>query len=277
MKLSLCLILLLAGLQPLFAAVSAEQGITFADEEISSTSDVYTDDDEEEYTDEDELEKEKKEEIPAWLAELSNLPRAKREEYIAHFAKAKAALAQGNWVDCDAELTSCEFLFNKNPNIHNLRVACYIEQKRFADAEEEMEKARKLLPSDPTTLVNMAGLHMAKKDYAACISSMTEVLESPALNLTISQEVRDILVFRIFLCHLMRGELQQAEEWVSDLTPISDTPLFYYSRAAICLYLRDAAGARRDLQSASNIFGESGMLVPYQRALLSCDMSEAKR
>lgn len=274
MKISFFITLLLAGViaLPVPAASHAKQETIFADADIL--------DEEEEEEEEDDFrpapktEKKDEEQVPEWLAQLSNLPRAQREEYITHFAQAKASLAQGDWVNCDAELTSCEFIFNKNPNIHNLRVVCYIEQKRFDAAEEEMAKARKLLPDDATTLVNLASLHMAKKNYNVCITEITEVLDDTRH--IISQEVSDILIFRVFLCHLMLGEVQQAEEWVSTLTPLSDTPLFYYSRAAICLYLRDAAGAQRDLQSAANIFSASGRLVPYQRALLSCDLTEAK-
>lgn len=275
MKISLYIPLLFGGLMllPIPAAALTEQDQVFAD------ADILDEDDEAEEEEDDFLppaEKNRKddEQVPEWLAQLSNLPREQREAYITHFTQAKAALAQGNWVDCDAELTSCEFIFNKNPNIHNLRVVCYIEQKRLDAATEEMEKARKLLPDDATTLVNAASLHMAKKDYRTCIREMTDILETPSYS--ISEEVRNILIFRVYLCHLMLGELTQAEEWVSELSPISDTPLFYYSRAAVCLYLRDAAGAQRDLQSAANIFSSGGMLIPYQRALLSCDLTEAK-
>lgn len=274
MKISLFITLLLAGLIaiPVPASALTEKEQVFADSDILDEEEEEEDDD---FLPTPEKDKKEAEQVPEWLAQLSNLPREQRDEYITHFAQAKAALAQGDWVNCDAELTSCEFIFNKNPNIHNLRVVCYIEQKRFDAATEEMDKARKMLPDDATTLVNLASLHMAKKDYRACIREMTDVLETPSHN--ISLEVRDILVFRVFLCHLMLGEVSQAEEWVSTLSPLSDTPLFYFSRAAICLYLRDAAGAQRDLQSAANIFSSGNLLIPYQRALLSCDLTEAKR
>lgn len=245
------------------------------DEEIDTDVGLTEEEEEETKADIAKAKKEQQQDIPDWLAKLSNLPATEREQYIRLFTIAKAALAQGDWVSCDAALTSCEFIFNQNPNVHNLRVVCYIEQKRMEAATEEMEKARKLLPEDATTLVNLATLHMAKQDYRACITEMTEILENPRH--AISAEVRDILTFRVFLCHLMLGEQSAAEDLVSELTPLSDSPLFYYSRAAICLYLRDPIGARADLQSAANIFSKGGILVPYQRALLSCDMSQAKR
>lgn len=239
------------------AEIEAAAGANEAEEE-----DIYVPDEED-----------NAEEIPEWLAELSNLPRQQREEYIAHFTLAKQALAQGDWVVCDTALNSCDLIFNGNPNIHNLRVVCYIEQHRMEAATQEMERAKEALPQDPTTLVNMATLHMAKQEYRDCIKEMTAILDSPKYD--ISSEVRNILTFRVFLCYLMLGEVNNAQDLVADLSPLSDTPLFYYSRAAICLYLKDAVGARNDLQSAATIFSSAGMLTPYQRALLSCDLSQA--
>lgn len=271
MKLTALIPLILCCALPTFADAPVSQDAAFPD-------DLLLDEDTEEEEEEDDFGEpapEKKEEhIPEWLAELSNLPREKRDEYIAYFTQAKQALAAGDWIGCDAAMNSCEFIFNKNPNIHNLRVVCYIEQKRLDDATEAMEKAKKEMPDDPATIVNIATLHMAKKDFRSCITEMTAVLEDRQYN--ISTEVRDILTFRIFLCRLMLGELSEAQDLVAELTPISDTPLFYFSRAAVCLYLKDAEGARTDLQSAANIFSQSGLLIPYQRALLSCDLTQAK-
>lgn len=211
-------------------------------------------------------------EVPQWLADLSNLPREQRQEYVANLSAAKAALAQGDWVTCDTLLTTCELIFHGNPHISNMRAVCYIEQKRFADAETEVAKARKELPDDPTTLVNIATLHMAQGQYQACIDEMTEILETASY--TVRREVLDILTFRVFLCHLMMGNEAKALELVQDISPLSDTPLYYYSRAAVCLFKNDITGAKGDLQAAARIFSNSAaMLIPYQRALQSCRLS----
>lgn len=208
-------------------------------------------------------------EIPQWLADLSNLPREQRQEYIANFSAAKAALAQGDWVTCDTLLTTCELIFHGNPHISNMRAVCYIEQKQFAAAEAEVAKARKELPDDPTTLVNIATLHMAQGQYRDCVDEITGILE--ATPYAVRREVSDILTFRVFLCHLMMGNEAKALELVQDISPLSDTPLYYYSRAAVCLFKNDITGAKGDLQAASRIFSNSAaMLVPYQRALQSC-------
>lgn len=211
-------------------------------------------------------------EVPQWLADLSNLPREQRQEYIETFTAAKVALAQGDWVTCDALLTTCELIFRGNPHISNMRAVCYIEQKRFTDAEAEVAKAKQELPNDPTTLVNIATLHMAQGQYQACIDEMTDIIE--ANRYTVRQDVLDILTFRMFLCHLMMGNEMKALELVQDVSPLCDTPLYYYSRAAVCLFKKDLTGAKGDLQSAARIFdNNAAQLAPYQRALLNCRLS----
>lgn len=205
--------------------------------------------------------------IPEWLAALSNLPADKRAEYISSFTLAKQYIAQGNWVACDAELTTCEFIFPHNPNVWNLRVMCYIEQKRLEEASEEMKKAQAALPEDPTTLINQASLHMAKGEYHECIRETGDILSS--LSIPLTQDIRDILTFRIFLCHLLQGEVTEALDSVANVSPLSDTPLYYYSRAAVCSLDRDEEGAVNNLSAATRIFYNApSMLTPYQRAYL---------
>lgn len=214
------------------------------------------------------------EEVPQWLAELSNLKPELRNEYIRTFSAAKLELARGNWVGCDTELTSCELLFNRNPHVWNMRTVCLIEMQQFDAAQRELNKAKEALPEDPSTLANIATLHMAKGEYRECITEMQELLSDPHLSL--KPEVADILRFRVFLSYLMMGDFNTAAELVQDISPLSDTPLYYYSRAAICLYNNDTKGAQTDLQSAARIFNSAAALSPYQRALISCKLAERK-
>lgn len=212
--------------------------------------------------------------VPEWLAELSNLPRNDREEYVKLFTQAKQDLAAGNWVACDTDLTGCEMIFPKNPNVWNMRCTCYTEQKRFDEAAAELEKARKVLPRDPSTLVNIATLHMARKEYKECIDELSGIIEQ--VRFTVPEAVVDILTFRIFLCYLMLGQEDAAVNLVEDYGPLADSPIFYYSRAAICIYKKDLNGAREDMASADRIFANNGATVPYQRALIVCGMVDAQ-
>ena len=81
------------------------------------------------------------------------------------------------------------------------------------------------------------------------------------------QELLYVLDFRQFLCHVMQGQEAEARELVKDLSPISDTPLYYYSHAVFALTRGDRVEAARLLRVANSIFAKGNITVPYQRAL----------
>ncbi len=210
--------------------------------------------------------------IVGWLADFSNLPGKTRAEYIELFTQAKQAYASGNWAVCYALLSQCEFIYDKNPHVWNLRTVCLIAQKKFTEAEQELNKAKAVLPHDETTLMNIANLHMGKGEFRQCIEVINNIIQSGQDSL--SPELTDILTFRICLCHLMLGERKAAKQLVSHLTPISDTPLYYYSQAAMHISRGNRTQAREDILAANTIFASGGATLPYIRALQTSGLEE---
>ena len=76
-----------------------------------------------------------------------------------------------------------------------------------------------------------------------------------------------MLDFREFLCHIRLGQIDEAKALVKGLSPISDTPLYYYSQAVFALAEGNRIEASRNLRIASSIFSKGNSIVPYQRAL----------
>lgn len=210
--------------------------------------------------------------IPAWLAEFSNLESKKRIEYIENFNKAKIAYAESNWHICLAYLSECEFIYNKNPHVRNLRASCLIALKNYDEAEEEINKAKEHLPNDETTIMNCANLHLAKKEYAQCIVLIKGILDK--LPYEEGATLPDVLTFRIYLCHLMLGQEKEAQELVRELNPMSDTPLYYYSQAALHISKGNAALARQDIMAAEAIFYAGNATLPYQQAIQATGLEE---
>ncbi len=209
--------------------------------------------------------------VSKWLADFSNLPKEKRAEYIELFRQAKQAYGIGDWAVCYGLLSQCEFIYAKNPHVWNLRAVCLIAQKHFDEAEHELNKARAVLPHDETTLMNIANLHMGKGEFQKCIDIIRTILASESHSL--SAALTDILTFRIYLCHLMQGETKEAKKLVSHLTPISDTPLYYYSQAVLHITRGNRVRAREDIHAADSIFSEAGTL-PYLRAIQASGLEE---
>lgn len=205
------------------------------------------------------------EQLPQWLIDFSNLPRNDREQYLRAFNNAKQAYQQGQWVACIGYLADCEMIFRGNPNVWNLRACCLMEQKFFDEAAAELERVRKALPNDPVTAMNLANMHMARGRYKESISTLNELRDM--LPFETPKELLHVLDFRELLCHVMLGQEAEARKLVSGLSPISDTPLYYYSQAVFALAANNRIEASRNLRVANSIFSKGNITVPYQRAL----------
>ena len=210
--------------------------------------------------------------VAKWLAGFSNLPKDMRAEYINLFRQAKHAYAIGDMAVCYGLLSQCEFIYNKNPHVWNLRAVCLIAQKRFEEAEIELNKAKEVLPHDETTLMNIANLHMGKGEFRQCIEIIHSILQTEHDSL--SSTLSDILTFRIYLCHLMLEERKEAKKLVSHLTPISDTPLYYFSQAAMHITRGNRTQAREDIYAAQTIFPARNASLPYIRAIQISGLEE---
>lgn len=205
------------------------------------------------------------EKLPAWLVSFSNLPKADRQKYLQGFARAKEAFQKGDWNGCILEITNCEIIFNENPNSWNLRLSCMIELKQLEHADEYLEKVKQELPKDPVTLLNIANLHMVRQEFQPCINELTNIIRNMPYDT--EEELINIMRFRIMLCHLMLGHEDQAEDIIKDLSPLDDTPLYYYGKAAINIYYGKRQDAMMDVNSANNIFSKNQATVPYQRGI----------
>lgn len=203
-------------------------------------------------------------EYPEWLLRFSNLEPQEKDTYITEFQAAKVAYMQSQWVSCEMHLNTCEMIFKGNPSIWNLRCSAYIEQNRIEEAEKELQRAQQALPNDDVTIVNAANLYLGKKDYGNAINHINSILDK----IPYAQEtLRDTLTYRVLLCHLMLGQTAEAKELVKDKTPLTDTPLYYFSKAAFSITDGKREAAMSSIRSAERIFGSSGTNVPYQRAL----------
>lgn len=210
------------------------------------------------------------EKLPAWLVSFSNLPKADRQKYLQGFARAKEAFQKGDWNGCILEITNCEIIFNENPNSWNLRLSCMIELKQLEHADEYLAKVKAELPKDPVTLLNIANLHMVRQEFRECIAELTSIIRNMPYDT--DDELINIMHFRIMLCHLMLGEEDLAEDIIKDLSPLDDTPLYYYGKAAINIYYGKRQDAMMDVNSANNIFAKTQKTIPYQRGITACGL-----
>lgn len=212
-----------------------------------------------------EEEQEDKPNVPIWVEELSNLTAEARSEYTASFAAAKDAYSAGRLAESESYLLTCQMINDKNPNVWNLRASVCIAQKRFAEALPLMQKVEEALPGNQINMLNYSLYYMGIGQYEQCIKMTDALIDELTAEKTLS--LRKHLVYRKVLCYLMLGREAEAHKLTDSLTPLEDSPLYYYSQAAYNISKHDREAAKRDLNSAETIFAQDGYLLSYKQSL----------
>ena len=75
------------------------------------------------------------------------------------------------------------------------------------------------------------------------------------------------LTFRKFLCLVMMERMDEAKALVSEIGPMDDSPLYYYSQAVFAYLKGDRQGALRELNVADSIYRSTGYISGYKQAL----------
>lgn len=207
----------------------------------------------------------KKASLPLWLQELSNLPAGQRKLYTESFARAKMAYAAAKLAECESHLNTCEMIYRGNPNVWSLRASLLIAQRRFDEAEPLMEKVIREQPEDAITIFNRSLLSLGRGEYERCVQQTSELLEN--VRYTESMQLQHSLKFRLLLAYLMLGEKEKAESLVADVSPLDDSPLYYYAQAAFAIYRGDVSQAAREVSTADRIYIGEKYLLSYKQNL----------
>lgn len=204
-------------------------------------------------------------EIADWLKEVSNLPAESRAMYAAAFQAAKKCYAQGLLIECESHLNTCETFTRSNPNVWNLRASALISQKRFAEAKPLLEKARLKNPQDAVARLSLSLLFLATQEFDKCIAETDELIDE--IRYRDMMQLTRSLTFRKFLCLVMMERMDEAKALVSEIGPMDDSPLYYYSQAVFAYLKGDRQGALRELNVADSIYRSTGYISGYKQAL----------
>ena len=204
-------------------------------------------------------------EIADWLKELSNLPAESRAMYAAAFQEAKKCYTQGRLIECESHLNTCETFTTNNPNVWNLRASALISQKRFAEAEPLLLKVRLKNPQDSVARLSLSLLYLGTQEFDKCMAETEELMDE--IMYRDMMQLSRSLTFRKFLCLIMQERMDEAKALVSDIGPMDDSPLYYYSQAVFAYVKGDRQGALRELNAADAIYRSIGYLSGYKQAL----------
>ncbi len=194
--------------------------------------------------------------LPPWQTALNKLSQEERTTFIASFNHAKAAYDSEQWVACLSLLNDCDFIYAEHPDVRNLRACALLACDKLDEAETLINRSLELNPNDDVALMNQSELLMLRADFRHCISVLERLRTlHPGNN---NRTLHDAFTFHQLLCHLMLRQEMEARALVTNITPMTDSPLYYFSQAAFCIYKGDSQGALAPLRSASAIYSENG-------------------
>ncbi len=203
--------------------------------------------------------------IPKWLQDFSNMPRAKREAFAEAFTEAKRTYQAQQWSACIIKLNECDEIYAANPNIQILRVACYQEMEMFKEALEIVLKQLKDNPKDVISQYNLSSIYMGLKDYQKCVDVTEPLLRN--ISMEDDKKFRDLLNFRLFICKLALDDEKGAIKVVEYCSILDDSPLYYMVQSAVSLYKKDRLKASENLKTAQRIYGRTMSMPAYERCL----------
>lgn len=199
-----------------------------------------------------------------WVADLAALPEDKQVIYTNNFAAAKRAYSRSSFSECERYLDVCESLYDKNPNVWNLRASVRIAQQQFDEAVPLLEKVRDINPDDLVVCLNYSLLHMGAGRYQEAIDEVDVLLDELKYKESM-QGLYYSLLFRKFLCLLMSDKEDDARALVEDISPMVPAPLYYYCRSVFAVMDGDRTLALREMSTADEIYTQDAYLNTYKQ------------
>ncbi len=208
--------------------------------------------------------------LPPWKAAFERLSHDDKLAYIISFTKAKEAYNSNQWANCQAFLNDCELINNANPDVWNLRACALLASQELPEAEVCINRSLELNPEDAVALMARAELLMLRRDFRGCIPILEGLRQRHRTEK--DRPLHDMFSFSQLLCHLMLRQEMEARAIAAGLTPLSDTPLYYYSEAAFSIYQGQSIQALEHLRSATTIYGNTA--ASYRKWLNQCGLAE---
>ena len=199
---------------------------------------------------------------------FSNLPKEQRIKYLKLRSKAGRLFSNKRTFEALLTIYQMQEIFPEDPAALNLLGAIHVDFRNFGFATKLFQKAIDMAGEDPKILFNIAELEFCSNHWEECIKKMKYVQKMLGDN---ESPLAKIVLFKILLCHLGIAEdnrnnskiaashLKIAKDLAKKYDHMTDSPYFYYAKAALDYYNQDNKVAAKWLEKARKIFGSRGV------------------
>lgn len=130
----------------------------------------------------------------------------------------------------------------------NLQGAAHVKLRDFQKAASAFRGILQNEPQNPVALFNYGEVLFLSENYPQAKEAFSKYLG------TEGNEKNALGRFKVMLCELLMGNVQQVKAEIQELRPTISHPLEYYARAAVEFSQDNEEEARKYLQSAFNIY-----------------------
>lgn len=202
-------------------------------------------------------------EVPDWALGLARLPLHERQMYMDAFRNARACYVNHELMLCESYLNTCEMIFSGNPNVWLIRAGVMLESDQFEAALPWLQKAEAVIPNDRVLLLDYTHAFIALKRWDECAERAEQLII--LMPNTRDFHLRQSAVFRKYVALLYGGKQDKAAEIAKELSPMDDSPLYYFTQAVQKLHAGNPAAAREDVDRANRIFSGIPELSFYNK------------
>jgi len=144
--------------------------------------------------------------------------------YLRALAEASAAYANKDLSKALSKLELADQIQRNIPDTWNMRGAVYAQRHEFDKAADAFEKAGRLNPGDFWPPYNVAQLLLMQKKFGEAAAALEK--------LVVYRGHEELVEFYLVYADLMEGKAEAAKPVLDGMKFPSDTPAYYYARAA---------------------------------------------
>jgi tetratricopeptide (TPR) repeat protein len=194
-----------------------------------------------------------------------NLAEERRKDFIKHLNEANRLFQQKRIFETLEQLQKAEIIFNKSPEIFNLRGSCYVEMRAFDRALEDFNKALALSEVNPSIRFNIAEVYFVTSEWQKALEVFEKVLKDlPSQSVALGR----LIEFKILLCKNKLGKKDEVLILSEKYDFLDDSPYYYYAKAALEYEANNLVKAEEWIATANRIFQDPNILAPWQDTLV---------
>jgi tetratricopeptide (TPR) repeat protein len=164
-----------------------------------------------------------------------------------------------------AELDRASQIVDMHPEVLNLRGSCHVETRSFEQALRDFTDAAKREPHNPSIQFNIGEVRFVTKQWSEALEAFKSLREQLPPDVS---DLRALIDFKIMLCHAALGNSDEFERLAEKDQAAIDSPISYFSNAALDYSRNNHQGAEDLLAKAALKFPDPNRLAPWRDTLV---------